>query len=272
MRSTVAWVVVVLLVFAGANLFWWQHYQIATYRAQLAEQDQALTGRSMRPSGYAHGSASSSVAWSPHSARSGLTRADLNPNDQHAEDRNLILDQYRETIAQLNLPPATASRLEDVLAERVQAVLDAEDAARREGYAAASAVAQQAVAMAIAQEDQRIVQLIGLAGERSLDAQGSAVQPAIQVLPPAPVIVNVMSAPAAAPDYSSAPVAAAADSGDYGAYSTYPYLYSYPYLYTPAVGYLNYGRSGRSYPSRRVSPARPVMHATSVSRASGRRR
>jgi hypothetical protein len=270
MRSTTSWVVTVLLVIAGANLFWWQHYQIASYRAQLEDRQLLPSGHHYRRSGYPRDSAATPAAWTPHAASSGgLTRADLNQSDSQADDRNLILDQYRDAIAELNLPPEKASRLLDLLDDRVQAVLDAEDNARRQGYAEASAVAQRAVAMAIAQEDQRIVQLIGLVGQRTLEGQGASAPPAA----PTTVVVNVMPAPAsdyAAPAYAAAPPAY--DAGDYAAYTTYPYIYPYPNFYTTGIGYANYGRGGRAYAARGAGPARGAAHAISVSHSAGRRR
>jgi hypothetical protein len=269
MRSNLAWIVVVLLVMAAANLFWWQHYQIAGFRAQLAEQEQVLAERSADPSGFSRSSEVASASWRPRATSGGMIRADLPRTEARGEDRNLILDQYQDAIAQLNLPPATASRLRDLLANRVQAILDAEDSARREGYAEASAVAQQAVALAIAQEDQRIVQLIGLVGERRLDGQGPASADATYAAAPTTAVVLNLP-PAPTPDSSA--VQAAYCAANYATYPSYPYLYSYPSVYYSSAGYLNYGRAARSYPAQRFAPARSFAHTTFAAHSGARRR
>jgi len=272
MRSTTSWVVTVLLVIAGANLFWWQHYQIAGYRALLADRQELLSGHAYRRTGFARDAAAMPAVWTPSAASSGgLTRTDLIQTDSRADDRNLILDQYQDAIAQLNLPPDKARQLLDLLDERVQAVLDAEDSARRQGYAEASAVAQRAVAMAIAQEDQRIVQLIGVVGQRTLEGQGSTpVGASAPTAAPVTMVVNVMAPTAPdyqAPAYPTSPPAYGA--ADYGAYSTFPYLYTYPNFYTTGTGYANYGRGARSSPVRGRAPARGTVHATFVSHSAG---
>jgi len=272
MRSTTSWVVTVLLVMAGGNVFWWQHSQIASYRAQLEDRDRQdlLSEHPYRRTGYSRDLALAASASTSHSASSGgLTRADLKQTDFRADDRGLILDQYRDAISRLNLPPEKASQLLDLLDERVQAVLDAEDNARRQGYAEASAVTQRAIAMAIAQEDQRIVQLIGLVGQRMLDglgatASGASAPPA----GPTTMIVNVMPAPLpdfTAPAYTPLPDY---DAGGYG----YPYIYTSPYIYTTGIGSANYGGGARAYSARGGASPRGAGHATFASHSSGRRR
>ena len=62
-----------------------------------------------------------------------------------AEERRLILDQYRDVLTQLNIPEPTATRLRDLLTERIEAVLDTEESAMREGFAEGSAETTRAV-------------------------------------------------------------------------------------------------------------------------------
>ena len=86
-----------------------------------------------------------------------------------ADERRVILNQYRDVLAQMDLPPATASRLQNLLTERIEAVLDAEDAAVREGFAEGSTETVRTVTLAMAEVDREITNLVGRDGSRLLD-------------------------------------------------------------------------------------------------------
>jgi hypothetical protein len=153
------------------------------------------------------------------------------------DERRLILSQYRDALAQMNLPPATAARLQNLLEDRVEAVLDAEDADMRAGFAMGSAETSRTVAWAIADVDREIANLLSTAGFRP------ASPPSIQTPPAAPPdpAVTVVVAPAVAIEYA-APEAQPAAPNDT---SAYPYL-SYPYLYFPAYPLAMYVTGGFS--------------------------
>jgi hypothetical protein len=218
-----------VLVLAGACVFYWQRSQIVQLRAQVARQGDALGDLSARvdegqPSAPARGFALASLRFPPsHASYDGGGAA------MRAEERRIILEQYQDVLAQMDLPADKASRLLDLLTERIDTVLDAEDAAIRVGFAEGSAQAARAVSLAIAEVDRDIIGLVGADGMRRIDGLSAApasVQPVVPE-PAAPVVVNVIvQAPAPQVAYvDSAPVPESADST--------PGYVSYPYPYFP---------------------------------------
>jgi len=149
-RSTIA--CVAILILAGAGIFSWQRSQIVHLRAQVARQGDALDDLSLRVD---LGRQQPSEAPAEHKeARARVTRSvDYGWVAARTDERSVILDEYRDVLAQMNLAPETASRLQDLLADRVETVLDAQDAAVRVGFAEGSAQMARAVSMAIAQVD-----------------------------------------------------------------------------------------------------------------------
>lgn len=270
MRAPVAWIALALLAVAASNVVWWQESRIQTYRSQLALQSSVLAER-LGPAAESGAPSATFAAYTAIPAVAESTPvssppADAAPARLSPDERRLILDQYQDVIAQLNLPPATAARLEDLLVERIQAILAIEDAARREGYAEASAVVERAVAQTIAQEDQRIVSLIGLQDDLRLDGQ----QPETPELaggsaPPATVVNVFASAPPPADYYAaSEPVSTPVEPNS---------SVSWPYygLYYPVAGYVAVGGS-YSYRAPRRFEARTSRASFGRSASSGRRR
>jgi hypothetical protein len=244
-RSTFAWVAI--LAAAGTGVFWWQRSEIVSLRSQVARQGDAL--ENLIGASRERNSAPGLLA----SARTaGLRRWDDNSAALRADERRVILDQYRDILAQMNLPPATASRLQDLLTDRVEAVLDAQDAAMREGFAEGSAETAQAVTLAITEVDREIANLVGPNGNRVLDGLPPMVspQPAVMPEPAAPVsVVNVVVQTPPAPYYAD-PTAPAAVADTSSLYSAYPDGY-YP------VTALLIGGVSRPFGGLRTGAVRP---------------
>jgi hypothetical protein len=223
---------VAALILAGCGVFAWQRSQINRLRAQVTRQGEALDDLSLRVG------APRLVGDTPVE-RTGQSQAIARPRDAafaeaRADERRVIVDEYRDVLSQMNLPPETASRLQDLLTDRVETVLDAQDAAVRVGFAEGSAQMARAVSMAIAQVDRDIVGLIGQDGIRRLDGTPT-VQPEASVFPQAPVVVNVVVQAPSAPLPAYADSTAAPAPQDAGAqYVSYPYSYV-PYYPVVAV-------------------------------------
>jgi hypothetical protein len=254
-RSTLAWLAIPVL--AAGGIFCWQQSQIVHLRAQVARQAEAIGGALDAP-----------VPPAPAAPPLGLRRADANGVAARADERRLILDQYQDILAEMNLPAATASRLQDLLADRVEAVLDAQDAAMREGFAEGSAETARAVTLAIAEVDRQIADLIGTKGNRVLDGLPPAVapEPAVAPLPPAPlVVVNVVVPSAPAYAEPAAPAEPAASSDATAAYSGYPY-YPVADVLVARGGIRPFARVRsavlRAYPSPFLEPAPRVAMRT----------
>jgi hypothetical protein len=244
MRSVVA--CVGLLVIAGAAVFTWQRNQIAGLRAQVSRQGDALEDMSLRMG------LLDRFAAAPLATRASLRMRPAQAfdvrSDVRADERRIILDQYKDVLSQMDLPKETATRLEDLLTDRVETVLDAQDAAEREGFAEGSAQMARAVGLAIEQVDRDIVGLVGQQGIRQIDGLPEEQQAAPAAVPAAPVVVNVtVQAPPPAPVY------AATDSSDQASapYAAYPYTYI-PYF--PVGGLVNVPRGRRHF----VEPGRAV--------------
>lgn len=228
MRSAVA--CIAALVLAGAAVFLWQRSEIVHLRSQVARQGDALADLSLRVGVEPRASPVSLRAAKPGD------RLRASPSDQdgsaemRADERRVIVDEYRDVLAQMNLPSETSARLLDLLTERIETVLDAQDAAVREGFAEGSAQMARAVSLAIADVDRDIVGLVGQEGIRRIDGlsgtETSAPLP-VPTQPAAPVYVTVVvEAPAAQASYDAAsPPSVDADAG-------VPYV-SYPYPYFP---------------------------------------
>jgi len=248
-RSTLSWVV--LPIIAGGAVFCWQRSQIVHLRAQVANQGQALVEISNRMDGAGR-------IRTARASGAGLSRGtgDIGM-DARADERRLILDEYRDVLAQMDLPAETSSRLQDLLTDRIETVLDAQDAAIREGFAEGSAQMARAVGLAIAQVDRDIVGLVGQDGIRRIDGLPPVPQAEPAAAPPVVVSV-VVQAPAPQATYAyeadqSAPADAAAP------YSYYSYLPLYPSAFGPTrereqrrpLGIGGYGDS-RQHPAGRI--------------------
>jgi hypothetical protein len=240
MRSTLTCVAVLIL--AGGAVFFWQRSQIVHLRAQVARQGDALEGIAYRlDASIPHAGGASALS---HATRA-QTRRDVDDAGAlaRADERRVILDEYRDVLARMNLPPETASRLQDLLTDRIETVLDAQDAAVREGFAEGSAEMARAVGVAITQVDRDILGLVGQDGIRRIDGLPAAQPPEAPVAPQAPasVVVNVVvQAPAPQALYAEAP--AQAESSDVAAqYASYPY----PYFPVYPIAVLNEPRGRR---------------------------
>jgi len=197
-----------VVILAGAVVVW-QRSQLAAIRQQMANQERAQAEDRRRVDamtlflGEAPGPARAFAAsLRAASAPDAGTAAAVS----RTEERRLILDQYEGVLAAMNLPESTSARLKDLLTDRIETVLDAEDAARRAGLAEGSVESTRAVAQAISGLDHEIALLVGLDGMRRLDgsqAPGSAPAPA----PATVVTVIVQTAPAAPPPVYSRSVA-----------------------------------------------------------------
>jgi hypothetical protein len=248
-----------VLILAGASVFWWQRSQIAQLRAQVARQGDALgdlyarVGDEGQPSAPARGVTLASLRIQPARA----SRED-GAAAMRAEERRIILAQYEDVLAQMDLPPDKSSRLLDLLTERIDTVLDAEDAAVRVGFAEGSAQAARAVSLAIAEVDRDIVGLVGADGMRRIDGLSAAPASAPPAAPePAPpVIVNVIvQAPAPQVAYADSTPAPTPEDSTGAYYASYPYPY-FP-LY-PMAAVLNEPRGNHRFaePRNGVLPHR----------------
>lgn len=265
MRLAWPWIIAALVAIGATNLLWWQQSRIEVYRTRLAWQAAAPAEASVGdPAPRAM-----FAAYRPSAAAGGSARTELSPREAASsplsnEERQLILDQYRDAMAQLNLSPAVAARLQDLLVERIQAILAVEDQARRQGYAEASALVEQAVAQTIAREDERIVSLIGLEGDLRLNGRQEEAQPAEES--PAPTtVVNIIAAPPATPDYTTAE-AVPADTSLASGYWPYSGFY-----YPPVVGYAAIGQGRVHGAPRRFEAARTFRASFSTSAGHRRR-
>jgi hypothetical protein len=131
----------------------------------------------------------------------------------------------------MNLPPATVSRLQDLLTDRIAAALEAQDATARDGFAEGSPEMARAESHAIARVDEEIARLVGLEADQRLNwlLSGSpAAAPAVaSPPPPAPIVVNVVPPAPAAP----VEVDSAAQPEEVYVYTQPPpyyYYYGYP--------------------------------------------
>jgi hypothetical protein len=136
-----------------------------------------------------------------------------------ADERRLILDQYQDVLAAMNLPPAISARLETLLADRVEAILDVEDSMMRRGTAQNSVEMAQAISGAIASITQQIVSLLGAEGYQQFEQLWSGA-PVSAAAPATVVVVD-------SPEDSTAV-----------SYETNPY---YPFYYSGA--FIEAGRS-----------------------------
>jgi len=235
-----------VVILAGAVVVW-QRSQLAAIRQQMASQERAQAEDRRRVDamtlilGETAGPARALPASLRYaSAPEAVTAAAVS----RTEERRLILAQYEDVLAAMNLPESTSARLKDLLTDRIETVLDAEDAARRAGFAEGSSESTLAVAQAISGLDHEIALLVGPNGMRHLDgsqAPGSAPAPA-----PATVVnVIVQAAPAApAPVYADATQTyAAADTSAYSGLDYYPAFAVGGYPLYPAVARAKPGRS-----------------------------
>jgi hypothetical protein len=205
-RSTVT--CVAILILAGAVVFSWQRSQIARLRAQVTRQGDVLDSLSARVG--REGPLPDGSPRLPRTVHAEIARsADDAVVAARADERRVILNEYRDVLSQMNLPPEMATRLQDLLADRVETVLDAQDAAVRVGFAEGSSQMARAVSLAIAQVDRDIVGLVGQDGMRRIDGYpaGQGTEVAVTPQAPAPIVVTVVV------QTPPAPVAAYADSG-----------------------------------------------------------
>jgi hypothetical protein len=231
MRTT--FIGVAVLLAGSVAVFSWQRSQIARLRGQMAQQAADLadnqkrvadlsvlvTGTTARPVGATPATLSLNRADRPSVPAGGVVLL-------RADERRLILNQYQDVLAEMNLPPETATRLQYLLADRVEAVLDAQDAATREGFAEGSADMARAVTLAIGDVDRDIANLLGPDGNQRFNGLLYGTPPAAPAPPAAVTVVNntvIEQAPAAAPAAASY----AAPDDAYVSAPSYPY-YSYP--------------------------------------------
>jgi len=256
-RSTAAWIAA--LVAAGAGLFSWQRMQIAALREQVARQGADLAeGRErMDLLSRLAEAPGRTGAYAALPARLGRpSDADTGAAALRADERRVIVGEYRDVIARMNLPDATASRLEDLLADRIEAFLDAQDAAERQGFAEGSAAMQGAVALAIAYDDRAIAQLLGAEANGRLNRLLFQAPPEAAVQPepaaPATVVTVVVQAPP--------PPAYPEDAGQPAAQA--PFALYAPYWYG-APGFVVVGNWGR--PAARGHRVEPAPHRPPLS-------
>jgi hypothetical protein len=232
-RSTLP--LVALLILGGAGVFWWQRSQIVHLRGQVARQGDALDDISLRLGGQARWAAAT-----PGASRALGTLPNRHPDEPSAEarddERRVIVDQYRDVLAQMDLPPETAARLLELLTERIETVLDAQDAAVREGFAEGSAQTARAVGMAVSEVDRDIVGLVGPEGMRRIDGLPAAPQaePAPPAQPATPVVVT-MIVQSPAPDYAAVAQAQTVASDNDAQYASYPLAYFPLYSFATAL-------------------------------------
>src|SRR5579871_4600260 len=242
MRSTA--ILLGVLVLAAGGVVIWQRSQISSLRAEMGAQRAALADERDRLDSLASrldpvpiaGVAGRPLAVPASSGRHSEASPTL-----RADERRVILAQYRDVFAQSNLPEGTVSRLQDLLTDRVEAFLDAQDAARREGIAEGSAEMERAVALAIAEDDRQISQLMTLV-EAVRAAPPPAPAPAAPWDQPTaaapPVVVTVVTQSPAETSYPS--YVDAAPSPEAGS----PYL---PFSTYPPGGYFVVGGLSRPY-------------------------
>jgi hypothetical protein len=216
---------VAALILAGLGIFSWQRSQIVRLRAQVTRQGEALDDLSLRVDGDR-----GFTGEAPTSHRQGSARLAGTADDALAaartDERRVILDEYRDVLAQMNLAPETASRLLDLLTDRVETVLDAQDAAIRVGFAEGSAQMARAVGMSIAQVDRDIVGLVGQDGIRRLDGYPPVQQVDSAPQAPVPVVVNVVVQAPSPPVATYAEAAPSQEAQDASAqYVSYPFPY-----------------------------------------------
>jgi hypothetical protein len=229
-------ILIAIPILAAGGLFWWQRSQIAALRAVVVQQGYALQDDRMQMDDLSrwlsgsrrHGLSAQSELASTTRPK-GLRRSDDDSAALRSDERSVIVDQYRDVLAQMALPRETASRLLDLLTDRIDAVLDAQDAAMREGYAEGSAETARAVALAVAGVDREIATLVGVDGGRRLDGFAPTLAPE-PVAPPAqtdvPTVVNVVVQNSPAPSYADMGVATEPSA----AYPSY-----YPYAFYPVT-------------------------------------
>ena len=257
MRSSIAGMAI--LVLAGAGVFSWQRSQNAALRAQIAEQGEALQNNQRRVEDLSLQLIAQNrkgVARAPrHLSASavGLRPSDNDSAAAKADERRVIMDQYSDVLAQMNLSPATASRLQDLLTDRIEAVLDAQDSAREEGFADGSAETARAVALAVDEVDRDLATLVGPDGIRRLDGfplMASSEPAGIpqQAAPASTVNVTVVVQAPVAPNY--------ADSSSMPAVSDALQPYS-PYLYLPVASFVTFPRPFRPFYNARAAVVRP---------------
>jgi hypothetical protein len=249
-RTTAAWVAILIL--AGVGVFLWQRSQIVHLRAQVALQGDALDDIGRRLDGDGSGAASVSPAAAAWVRAASLRGTDDAGSVLRADERRLILDQYEDALAQLNLAPEAEARLKNLLADRVETVIDVENAAERVGFAEGSADTARAVALAVAEVDREIVGLVGLEGMGRIDGQPQVAPLPVLIPEPAapPVVVTVVvQAPAPAPVYYPDTTAPATDAGAYAPYSQYA---PYPFFYTVPAVVLERGRVNNRFAGLRT--------------------
>jgi hypothetical protein len=263
---------VAFLAVGGLGVLGWQRSQIIGLRAEVAQQRDALQDNRQRVEDLtAAVKAARHPGWGGLALRTASPAAGIYRKPDSAAvlgagERRVILDQYRDVVAQMDLPAATAARLGDLLTDRVEAVLDAEDAAVRVGFEEGSAQTERAVALAVAEVDRDISNLVGPDGIRRLDGL-SAASPEPAAVPQAvsaPTFVTVVVQAPPAPTYAD--VAQAPADTD---------LQPYPYWYYPSGGYVNVPQGGNGFAGERPRAARqhrayhpaPIMAALGYGRS-----
>jgi hypothetical protein len=251
MRSTVACMAILVL---AAGVFSWQRSQNAGLRAQIAEQREALQANQVRVEDLSqqlmaedgNGRAGTARPFSPSDVRMRRLRNDTAV--ARADERRVIVDQYAGVIAQMNLPAATAARLQDLLTDRIETVLDTQDSAVEVGFAEGSLETERAVARAVDEVNRNIAMLVGSDGIRRLDGLPASALPEPSLVPqqPAAPIVNVtvvVQAPAEAASVDTNPAPALFDAGS-------PVS---PYLYIPVASFVTFPRPFHAFVGARAA-------------------
>jgi len=172
MRATLVWIIALF-----AALSWvvcWEEWQIVRLRReemglladlrasqgqvgelrdilQLAEKRQRRTAAQV----------GAIARLQEEAAASRVRRDQESPALGRKDLRRIILSQYSDSLARLNLPPETLARLKDLLVARGEALLDARDAAASEGIADNSAEMAEAANEATADLNRDIADLLG---------------------------------------------------------------------------------------------------------------
>ena len=206
MRSLLTWPAALLAVlFCGITL---QQWQLVRLHRQFSGQAAALAASQQQVADLTTQLGTANAARQLAANQPQLGRLAGNTAFWRENERRLMLSSYAGFLAQANLPADRLARLQDVLVERAEAVLDAKDIAEQAGIVNGTLEMQRAIVVATADLDREVAELLGPASPvrtqelATLTAQDEAVAAA-----PAPVENDSAYAP---PAYAYAPAAVTA--------------------------------------------------------------